>query len=56
MNAIERHKLIVKAIEAKRTGNKRLAKLIAHQVSCLSEEEIPPNMKIVLKKLGASLK
>ena len=56
MNAIDRNKMITKAIEAKRSGNHRLAKLIAHQISCLSEEEIPINTRKVLEKLGAALK
>ena len=56
MNTIERNKLITKAIEAKRSGNHRLAKLIAHQIVCLSEGEITYKTKSVLAKLGASFK
>tara|TARA_B100001939_G_C16832290_1_gene569230 strand:- start:148 stop:318 length:171 start_codon:yes stop_codon:yes gene_type:complete len=56
MNVIDRNKMITKAIEAKRSGNHRLGQLIAHQIVCLSEGEIPINTRKVLEKLGASLK
>ena len=52
MNPIELQQTIQKAVDAKMSGQDRLAKLLAHQINCLLDSCDSLSMQQLLHKLG----
>lgn len=52
INPVELHLMLQKAIDAKKSGNDRLSKLLAHQINCLTDDSDAYSIQQLLQRLG----